>query len=138
MKMWERREERKRRGLIGGGGGVSCGAGVWCVVLCCVVVVCVCKLRNKFLSRVCTQPVLFLFVHPCKSWLRKNWHITSLVTTVACTSLALLVTMHLALCFQMPGMMVGMDQMDGKIWHCTFYNEFRVASEEYPVLPKSA
>ena len=27
----------------------------------------------------------------------------------------LLVTMHLALCLQMPGMMVGMDQMDGKI-----------------------
>ena len=29
---------------------------VWCGVVCCGVVVCVCMLRNKFLSRVCTQP----------------------------------------------------------------------------------
>ena len=33
--------------------GVVC---VWCGVVCCGVVVCVCMLRNKFLSRVCTQP----------------------------------------------------------------------------------
>ena len=31
----------------------------------------------------------------------------------------LLVTIHLALCPQMPGMTVGMDQMDGKIWQHT-------------------
>ena len=34
-----------------------------------------------------------LLVHLCKTWLKKNWHITLLVTTVACTRLALLVTM---------------------------------------------
>ena len=53
--MWERGEERKRRRLRGGGGVV-----VWCggVVLWCGVVVCVSVLRNKFLSRVRTLPVL--------------------------------------------------------------------------------
>ena len=38
---------------------------------------------------------------------------------VVCARLVLLVTMHLALCLQMPGMMVGMDQIDGKIWQHT-------------------
>ena len=36
----------------------------------------------------------FLFVHPGETWLKKNLCITSLVTTVACTGLALMVTMH--------------------------------------------
>ena len=53
--MWEKVEERKKRGLRGGGGvgGGGRGGGV-CVC---------CKLRTKFLSKVRTQPVLFLFVH---------------------------------------------------------------------------
>ena len=49
---------------------VLCGV-VVCVVLWCGVVVCVCMLRNKFLSRVRTQPVLLLFVHPCKHGRRR-------------------------------------------------------------------
>ena len=59
--MWERGEERKRKGLRGGGVGGGCRGGGVC-----------CKLRNKFLSRVRTQPVLFLFIHPCKTWTKKN------------------------------------------------------------------
>ena len=115
------------------------------VVLCCVVLVCwcgvlccVCMPRSKSLSMVRTQPVLFPSVHSCKHCMEKNWQSSSLVTTVACARLALLVMMHLALCLQMPGMMVDMDQKDGKIWHYTFFYEHRVAPEEYPVLPKSA
>ena len=58
MKMRQRGDERKRRGLRGGGGGGGwCGVVVvlCCVVMCCGMVVCVCMLRNKFLSRVRTQ-----------------------------------------------------------------------------------
>ena len=97
--MWERKEERKRRGLWGGGGG----GGVCC------------KLRSKFLPRVLAQPVLFVFFHPCKNMDEEE--LPELV--VVCARPVLLVTMHLALCFEMPGMMVGMDQMDGKIWQHT-------------------
>ena len=72
---------------------VLCCVVLCCVVLCCVVLCCVvlccggvcCKLRNKCLSRVRTQPVLCLFVHPCKTWTKKNWHITSSLPTVTCT-----------------------------------------------------
>ena len=73
-----------------------------------------------------------------QTWPKKKLTGTSLTTTVACARPVQLVTMHLALCLQMPGMMVGMDQKDGKIWHYIIYNELRVAPEEYPVLPKSA
>ena len=38
---------------------------------------------------------------------------------VVCARPVLLVTMHLALRLQMPGMMVGMDQIDGKNWQHT-------------------
>ena len=69
----ERGEKEKRAAGCGGGGGwcgvvVFCVAFVlWCGVVWCGVVVCVCMPRNKFLSRMSTEPVLFLFVHPCKN-----------------------------------------------------------------------
>ena len=71
-----------------------------------------CKLRNKFLSRVRTQPRT-LFVRSSLQNMDEE-ELPELV--VVCARPVLLVTMHLALCLQMPGMMVGMHQMDGKIW----------------------
>ena len=38
----------------------------------------------------------------------------ALTTKAACVKQVFLVTMHLALCLQMPGLMVGMDQKDVK------------------------
>ena len=81
--------KKKVTNLSEPGGGRGGGVVVvwWCVVvllLLFLLLLC-CMLRNKFLSTERTQPVHFLFVHPCKTWLKKNWHITSLVLTLACT-----------------------------------------------------
>ena len=54
-----------------------------CQSIVCVLILCVCMLRNKSLPRERAQPVLLPSVHSCRTWLKKNWHITSLVT-VAC------------------------------------------------------
>ena len=48
-----------------------------------MLILCVCMLRNKSRSGERVLLTLFLFVHSCRTWLKKNWHITSLVTTVA-------------------------------------------------------
>ena len=118
---------------------VVCCCVLLCVVVCCCVLLCggvFCMLRNKFLSTARAQPVLFLFVHPCKNMAGEELahHV---VGNDSGMYMALMVPMHLALCLQMPSM-VGMDQMDGKIWHYTFHNELRVAPGEYPVLLKIA
>ena len=99
------RGEKEERAEGGGGGGWWWS---WAGVCVC------CKLRDKFLSKVRTQPVLFLFVHPEKL---DEEELPELIKV--CAKPVLLVTMHLALCLQMPGMMVGMDHMDGKIWQHT-------------------
>ena len=90
--------------------------------------VCLCVAQQVTVKGACTARTLSVCSF-LQTRLEKNWQSSLLVKTVACTRLVLLVTMHLALCLQMPGMMVGMDQKDGKIWHYTFCNELRVAPE---------
>ena len=82
-------------------------------------------LRNKFPSRVRTQPVLCLFVHPCKTWLKKNWHITSLVTTVACTRPVFADD-------DAPRAVPSDAKHQTENWHHTFDHELRIAPEEHP------
>ena len=82
MKKWERREEKEEKEeRAEGRWWWWCGGVVfvlWCVDVCF-------KLRNKFLSKSTYTAPTFLFFHPCKTWMKKNWHITSLLMTVACT-----------------------------------------------------
>ena len=66
-----RGEERKRRGLRGGGVVVW-----WCVFVCCA---------TSFHQGCVHSPYSFCSFIPAKHGMVKNWHITSLVTTVACT-----------------------------------------------------
>ena len=103
--MWEKVEERKKRGLRGGGGvgGGGRGGGV-CVVSC----------ATNFYQRCVHSPYSLCSFLPEKL---DEEELPELV--VVCAKPVLLVTMHLALCLQMLGMMVGMDQMDGKIWQHT-------------------
>ena len=98
-----------------------------CQSIVCVDFVCLCIAQQVKIKGVCTSRTLSV-CSLLQTWLKKNWQISSLVTTVARATLALLVTMHLALCFQMPNMMDGMDQKDGK----------NLALQGCPVLPKSA
>ena len=63
-----------------------------------------------------------------QTWPKKKWHITSLVTTVACTRPVLLMTKHLALCLQMPG-------IRRKNWYHTFDNDdFTIAADSFAVV----
>ena len=78
--------------------------------------VCLCVAQKVTTKGACAARALSVCLF-LQTWLENNWQSSSLVTTMACARPVFLVTVHLALCLQMPGMMVGMDQMDGKIWH---------------------
>ena len=123
--MWERREERKRRGLRSGGGGVVvvwcgvvCGVGVvWCggggVVWCGGVFACC---ATNFCQGCVQSPYSFCSFIPAKHGRRRIGTSRRWLTTVACARLVflammhlihetmpvLLMTMHLALCLQVP------------------------------------